>query len=57
VQWDCVRVAPLRMGVKRAAPGSQVLPDLEAISCPRRAVSADQGSLSRPLLRKRHRDS
>jgi len=28
------RVAPLRMGARRAAPGSQVLSDFEVISCP-----------------------
>jgi len=46
-------VAPLRMGVRRAAPGGQLLPDFEVISCPWRAASADQGSLSGPLLGKR----
>jgi len=35
-----VKVAPLRMGVKSAAPGSQVLSDFEVISCPWRAASA-----------------
>ena len=29
-----IRVAPLRMGVGRAAPGSQVLTDFEVLSCP-----------------------
>jgi len=29
------------MGVRRAVPGSQVLPDFEFINCPRNA--ADQG--------------
>ena len=45
------RVAPLRMGVRRAAPGSQVLADL---ICPWRAAwaSADQSSLFGPLLGK-----
>ena len=51
-----VRVAPLRMGVRRVAPGSQVLPDFEVRSCPQRAASADQDSLSGPLLGIRHRD-
>ena len=36
------RVAPLRMRVRRAAPGSQVLPHFEVISRPRRTASADQ---------------
>ena len=48
------RFAPLRMGVRRAAPSSQVLLDFGVISCPWRAAwaSADQGSLSGPLLEK-----
>jgi len=41
-------------GVRRA--GSQVLPDFEVISCPWRAASADQGSLSWSLLGKRPRN-
>jgi len=41
------------MGVRRAAPGSQVLSDFEVISCPWRAASADQGSLYGTLLRKK----
>ena len=48
-----VRVASLRMEVGRAAPGSQVLPDFEVISCPWRAASVDQGSFLGPLLGKR----
>jgi len=46
------------MGVRlgRAAPGSQVLPDFVAISCPWRATSVDQGSLYGTLLRKRQND-
>ena len=58
-EWDMshvwishVRVAPLRMGVRRAAPDSQVLPDFEVICCPWRAASADQGSLYGPLFGK-----
>jgi len=52
----CDRVAPLRMGVRRAAAGSQVLPDFQVISCPWRATSADQGSLPGSLLGKRPRE-
>jgi len=48
----CDRVAPLRMGVRRAAPGRQVLPDFQVISCPWRAASVDQGSLYGPLFGK-----
>ena len=53
-----LRVASLRIGVRRVAPGSQVLPDFEVISCPWRAASAarDQGSLSMPLLGKKSTD-
>ena len=47
-----IRVAPLRMGSRRAAPGSQILSDFEVISCPWRAASADQGSLYGPLFEK-----
>jgi len=42
----------LRIGVRRAASGSQVLPDFEVINCPRRAASADQGSFWQSLFRK-----
>jgi len=51
----CARVAPLRMRVWRVVPGTQVIPDFELRDCPWRATSADQGSLSWPLLKKRHR--
>jgi len=44
------------MGIRRAVPSSQVLPEFEIINRPRRAASADQGSLSESLLGKRRRD-
>ena len=47
------RNASLRMGVRRAAPSSQVPPDFEVISCPWRAASADQGSFLLSLFRKK----
>jgi len=50
-----VRVAPFRMGVRRAAPGSQVLSVFEVISCPWRAAFADQGSLYVPPFEKENK--
>jgi len=50
------RVAPLRMGVGRADPGTQVLPDLVVVNCPWKTTFADQDNFWVSLLEKRPRD-